>query len=301
MSKYKTGVVRRLVDKGIIKKGQIPPFVGGSIQYETMMGSVAYGVSSDTSDNDIYGFCIPPKEMVFPHLAGEIKGFGTPHKPFEQYQQHHLKEPDVRKEYDISIYSIVKYFQLCMQNNPNMIDSLFTAPKMVLTGTNIANIVRDNRRVFLSKKAWHSFKGYAYSQMNKMRVKDPDPNSKRYDMVKKYGYDVKFAYHVVRLIDEVEQILEHGDIDLMRNSEQLKSIRRGEWKIEEIEEYFNNKQKDLESLYTTSKIPHKPQEAKIKELLLSCLEEYYGSLDGVIERPDRYKQMIDDIRQIVTR
>lgn len=301
MSKYKSGVIRRLVDKGIIKKGQIPPFVYGSVQYETLMGSVAYGVSSDTSDNDIYGFCIPPKEIVFPHLAGEIKGFGTPHKPFEQYQQHHLKEPDRKKDYDISIYSIVKYFQLCMQNNPNMIDSLFTASNMVLTGTGIANIVRDNRKVFLSKKAWHSFKGYAYSQMNKMKVKSPDMGSKRYESVKEHGYDVKFAYHVVRLMDEVEQILEHGDIDLMRNREQLKSIRRGEWKQEEIEDYFVRKEKELETLYVNSKIPHKPQEKKVKELLLNCLEEYYGSLEGVIERPDKYKQMVEDIRQIVGR
>jgi hypothetical protein len=30
---------------------------------------------------------------------------------------------------------------------------------------------------------------------------------------------VKFAYHVVRLIGEVEQILTEGDIDLRRNRE----------------------------------------------------------------------------------
>jgi uncharacterized protein len=89
--------------------------------------------------------------------------------------------------------------------------------------------------------------------MHKRRIKEPQgASSTRYEMIQKYGYDVKFAYHVVRLMDEVEQILEHGDIDLMNNREQLKSIRRGEWKMSEIEEYFARKEKELETLYTSS-------------------------------------------------
>ena len=125
-----------------------------------------------------------------------------------------------------------------MDNNPNMIDSLFTPRTCVLSCSKIGEMVRENRKLFLHKGSWHKFKGYAYSQMNKMRVKDPDQDSRRYEMVQKYGYDVKFAYHIVRLLDEVEQIMTEGDIDLMRNREQLKSIRRGEWEIEDIEEYF---------------------------------------------------------------
>lgn len=48
------------------------------------MGSIAYGVFADQSDRDIYGFCILPKEDVFPHLAGEIPGFGQPKMCFAQ-------------------------------------------------------------------------------------------------------------------------------------------------------------------------------------------------------------------------
>lgn len=298
MSKYKTGVVRRLADKGIISP---PKFVPGAVQYETMMGSVAYGVSSDTSDVDIYGFCVPPKEYVFPHLAGYIPDFSTQVPKFHQWQQHHIKEPDRRKEYDIQIYSIIKYFRLCMDNNPNMIDSLFTPRTCVLSCSKIGELVRENRKLFLHKGSWHKFKGYAYSQMNKMRVKDPDKDSRRYEMVKKHGYDVKFAYHIVRLLDEVEQIMAEGDIDLMRNREQLKSIRRGEWKIEDIEEYFNNKERELESLYTTSKLRHSPDEPAIRDLLINCMEEYYGSLGKAVHVPDKYENMINQIKGILNK
>ena len=151
----------------------------------------------------------------------------------------------------------MKYFQLCMECNPNMIDSLFTPHTCVLHSTRIGSLVRENRRVFLHKGAWHKFKGYAYSQVHKMNSKQP-PEGKRRELVAAYGFDVKYAYHVVRLLDEVEQILTDGDIDLQRNREQLKAIRRGEWTQEDIRNYFTRKERELETLYTGSKLPARP-------------------------------------------
>src|SRR5688500_4528079 len=49
-----------------------PDWLPDNLLYETLMGSEAYGVSSDASDRDVYGICMPPKHMLFPHLAGEI-------------------------------------------------------------------------------------------------------------------------------------------------------------------------------------------------------------------------------------
>ena len=57
-----------------------------------------------------------------------------------------------------------------MQNNPNMIDSLFTRPNCELIVTDIGRKVKDNRKIFLHKGAWHRFKGYAFSQLNKIRT-----------------------------------------------------------------------------------------------------------------------------------
>lgn len=286
-------VTKKLSDKGLISP---PKFVPGSVQYECYMGSVCYGVSSEFSDIDVYGFCIPDKETVFPHLAGEIEGFGKQKKQFGQFQQHHIKDNN-GVEYDLTIYNIVKFFQLCMENNPNMVDALFVPSNLVTTCTHVGDMVRDNRRLFLHKGSWHKFKGYAYSQLHKIRIKTP--NGKRAELVEKYGYDVKFAYHVVRLLGEVEQILSEGDLDLQRNKEQLKSIRRGEWKLEEIEDYFYRNEKNLEKLYIDSKLPHSPDEEAIRTLLFDCLEEFYGSLESAVVREDEATRAIRQIKEIV--
>jgi len=289
----------QLLGKGLLS--QTPAFLETCVQYEVIMGSVAYGVSNDTSDMDIYGFAIPPRDMVFPHLRGEIPGFDEPKPVFTQFQQHHINDKDAMggkgREYDITIYSIIKYFRLLMENNPNIIDSLFVPRNCILYSTQVGELVRENRELFLHKGCWPKFKGYAYSQMHKMSTKQPIGGRKK--IIEAFGYDVKFAYHVVRLLNEVEQILTEKTLVLDRNKEQLKSIRRGEWSLEKIQNYFEKKESELETLYINSDLPDVPNKENIKILLLNCLEQHYGSLDKVINIPGKETRALQDIRSIL--
>jgi uncharacterized protein len=291
---------RTLAEKGALP--DYPKWLPDNIQYETMMGSVAYGVSSDTSDVDIYGFVIPPKELIFPHLAGEIPGFGRQLKRFDQFQAQHIKDPEgTGREYDISLFSIVKFFSLAMENNPNMVDALFTPHTCVLQSTSIAQLVRENRLLFLHKGSWHKFKGYAYSQKSKMFTKTPTEGSNRRADYETYGFDVKAAYHCVRLMLQVEQILTEGDLDLMRHKEQLKAIRRGEWTAEQVNEFFSDKEKSLEELYVKSELRHSPDEGKIKALLVECLQRHYGDLKDAVHLVEKWEQCAREVKEVLSR
>jgi hypothetical protein len=102
-----------------------------------------------------------------------------------------------------------------MENNPTMIDSLFVSERCILYSTIVGDIVRENRHYCSPQGAWQKSKGYAYS--HKMKTKKPVV--KRKETIKKHGFDVKFAYHVVRLLNKVEEILTGTDLDLERNRE----------------------------------------------------------------------------------
>lgn len=278
-----------------------PSWVPGATKYLTIMGSVAYGVSSDTSDTDVYGFCIPRKDIIFPHTIGCIPNYDQPPEKFDEYQQVGVLDPSALagkgRNYDIFIYSIIKYFKLCEDGNPNMIDSLFTPNNCVLINGPVAQLVRDNRRLFLSKRCWQRFKGYAYSQINKMR--NNNPTGKRKELIEKYGYDTKFAYHLVRLMSECEQILTEGDIDLQKNREQLKDVRNGNWSMEEVETYFVAKEKYLEEVYLKSELPQNPDHDKIRKLLLECLAMEYGSIGDAIIEPTSAEKTLDEVYRLV--
>ena len=83
-------IVDKLTSRGLITP---PPHLKNNIHYECLMGSIAYGCSNDASDCDVYGFSIPPKDIIFPHINGYIIGFGRQPKKFEQYQQHGIIDP----------------------------------------------------------------------------------------------------------------------------------------------------------------------------------------------------------------
>lgn len=286
----------------LIKKNLITPpsFVVSNCAYLCLMGSHAYGTANTSdktkkSDFDIYGFCIPPKEIVFP--VNEIIGFGRQKKRFEQFQASHIFDKEKDREYDLTVFNIAKYFTLVMENNPNCIDSLFVPQECILHITQVGNMVRENRKIFLHKGCFDRFKNYSFSQLHKMTTKNPQ--GKRKELREQYGFDVKFGLNVVRLLQECEMILTEGDLDLRRGNEYLKAIRRGEVSEEEIRKWASEKELQLEKLHNDSKLPYGPDENKIKTLLLNCLEHHYGNLSNVITMPDRYKSTLIDIKTLL--
>lgn len=330
-------------------------FLKDNIHYEVVMGSQAYGLADkEQSDTDIVSFCIPPKHYIFPHLSGFIPGFGPKPPSFEQWQKHHICHEG--REYDLTIYGIVKFFELCRQNNPNMVDALFVPENCIIHCTQVGRLVRDNRHLFLSKECWKKFRGYAWSQLKKARscwdnqlyrqlwafekeynipknttfhqAKEasqgtPDEtlahlsleqakkyfslyqegmnHSKRFESRKIHGCDTKFLYHLVRLFDEVEQILMFGDLDLQRAKDFLKAVRRGDISFEQIQAWAEEKDRQLERLYYESSLPAKPPYEALRDLLLQCLEEHYGNLNQAVTVPSELMDVLEQIEQLVWR
>lgn len=288
--------VQLMKQKGLISP---PKWLPQNIHYEVITGSVSYAVSSDTSDMDIVGFCIPPKEDIFPHLRGEIVGFGRQQKRFDVWQEHHIMDKEARQEYDFSIYSIVKFFHLAMENNPNMLDIIHVPQRCVLFSSPVAQMVRDSRQIFLHKGSYHKMRGYAYAQLDKIGTKANSANPKRQADIEKHGFDTKFAYHVVRLLLQAEQILLEHTLDIERNAEILKAIRRGDWTEEKLRSWFDEKEKHLEELYVKSDLRHSPDEDSIKDLLMTCLEHHYGSLDNAVKREVPVERMIAELKLVL--
>ncbi len=349
-------------DRGLLATP--PQFLRNNVHYEVITGSVAYGVSADVSDMDIHGWCIPPKDYVFPHLRGEIEGFGTKGPRFGEFTQHHVKDKDSNTEFDFTIYNVVKFLNLVMMNNPNMIDTMFVPERCVLHITPLGQMVRDRRRTFLHKGAVEKMLGYAHNQlsasdMKKQNVKelldikafeaehklipgtrqedvlselgarvvkpglrsktffgleDVDleqysvlfekmvKKSKRLQSVKKFGYDVKYLYHVVRLVSQCEQILRERDLNLEEDHRRamMKTVRAGEWHLDDVKKWFTEKEREMIKLRDESKLPEKMDEDAVRLLLVNVLETHYGKFkDYELGRPDESKTVLREIGKLI--
>lgn len=328
-----------------------PNFLCTNTMYLTRMGSVAYGVSSDNSDVDIYGVCIPPRDYIFP--PNYIDGFDNKDLNFHQWQCHHVKDPSANGgkgcSYDFSIYNIVNYFKLVSENNPNTLDSLFVRREHIIHITKSWENVRESRKIFLHKGVVHRMRGYAYNQLSSARncIQYVQPirkfeedngishlvtyeqvvnktyknfnesthkeylmlwdigikKTKRFESQKIHNTDVKFLYHVFRLVDQAEFILHHFDLDLQEESRvaKMKAIRKGQFTYDQVAQEFSEAEKRLLDLYNTSALPKSPDRQAIRNLLLVTLEDHYGSLEKFVKYENANDLALKEIRQILNK
>jgi len=124
--------------------------VDNCLIYKVIHGSHAYGFSTEDSDTDIRGICIPPKEY-----------FLSMDRRFDQFEG----------EGDIVIYNIQKFFKLAVECNPNVIELIYIDdPSLVLLETEWSKRIKENRNLFLSTRVKFTFSGYAYSQLHRIKT-----------------------------------------------------------------------------------------------------------------------------------
>ena len=118
--------------------------------YLTRHGSHAYGTSLPTSDLDLRGVCIAPKE----YYLGCSQVF----------------EQAVQQTPDLSIFELRKFLKLAADANPNVLELLHTDDSDHLISTPFFEKLAAHRHLFLSRKAKHTFSGYAVSQLKRINT-----------------------------------------------------------------------------------------------------------------------------------
>lgn len=235
--------------------------------FKIITGSHLYGTNTEKSDIDYFGVCIPPEDFVL----GIYK--------FEQYEERtNPSNSEIKNnpdDVDFTIYSLPKYFKLLMDGNPNILETLFAPEKSFLHHSVLGNEIYANKHIFLSKKAYHKFKGYAEAQKRKVLTKTPI--GLRTQIVKKHGFDVKFAMHCIRLLLFGIELLETGGLKLPTDNKQyLMSIRNGEWQLQNIVEEALKLEKRLDEAFAFStKLPEKPDVEAINKLQIKLFKEHW--------------------------
>lgn len=110
-------------------------------------GSHAYGTNIESSDLDLRGCALNSKTEI---LTNEN---------FNQF---------VNEDTDTTIYSFNKLLSLLSNCNPNCIEILGLKPEHYLYLSPVGQELLDNKNLFLSKRAIHSFGGYATAQLRRL-------------------------------------------------------------------------------------------------------------------------------------
>ena len=233
-------------------------------------GSVAYGTNiPGKSDDDYMGVFVPEEDYCGIGLKGiEQVEFRT-----NPTDSGHRNTP---QDMDCTLYSVKKFIQLLLNNNPNSLESLFYPENCRLYVNHFGQMILDAKDVFVSKKAYHSFKGYSFSQIARLE-RGETKTTGRVDLIEKFGYDVKMASHSIRLYLECNELLSTGGITLpLKENNLVLSIKRGEWsKIDFLAE-AKRLETICDSLYASTKIAHSPNHDAAHELLKKINKDFLG-------------------------
>lgn len=244
------------------------------------VGSIAHGThipntNPDAVDDiDLMGVFIPPADYTL--------GLG-------HWDHWTMKEGEL----DVVIYSLKKYVGLLLKSNPNVLGTLYSEDRHYLVRAAAFRGLQAERDIFAAKTAYDAFIGYARAQLKKMLAPqryEGYMGAKRKELVDRYGYDVKNAAHLIRLMRMCIEFLEEGTLHVDRtgrDAEQLKEIKRGEWRVEEIEFVANTLFSFADSALGLTKLPRFPNYARATALVVAAHEAHYGMyiLSGPREAP----------------
>jgi hypothetical protein len=142
-----------------------------------MSGSHAYGMATPTSDYDYRGIAIAPTSSYiglldkFEQCVDSDKGKHVyTHYPVGMLQD----DPRVEGSRegmapDMQIMELSKFVRLAMDNNPSILEILFTDPKHYVICNPIMETILEKRDSIISKQAKARFCGYALQQLNRIK------------------------------------------------------------------------------------------------------------------------------------
>lgn len=225
-------------------------------------GSIAHGTAGDIIDDiDIIGVFISP----ISHYFGLTR--------FE-----HVERIGVVDKYDFALFEICKYFGLLLKSNPNVLSLLWLPQNFYIIESEWGKQIVKNRQIFMSKKLYKSFGGYAYGQLRRMTHPCTDQafqGKKRRERFEKFGYDCKNASHLIRLLRMGIEALTCGEINVARHdAKQLREIKQGCWTLKQIEIEAERLQHLLDEAFVRCNLPSKPDYEKAEELLINIIKTY---------------------------
>lgn len=183
---------------------------------------------------------------------------------------------------DVVIYELRKFIRLLLKANPNVLSFLWNKPEMFTHCEPIAQELIDNRDLFSTKQAFKSFGGYSKSQLHKMFHQNYQGymGDKRKKLVDKFGYDVKNASHLIRLLRMGIEFLSTGQLTVYRENDrqELIDIKQGKWSAKKVEELGNDLFNRLQDACNASPLPKQPNYHKINNLLVGIMRKYYANI-----------------------
>jgi predicted nucleotidyltransferase len=230
------------VEVGAVASGTAGPDVEAFVIHRVMLGSRAFGLATEDSDEDRRGVFLPPADWHWSLT-----------KPPDQVE---VFAPGV-EEVD---WEIEKFVRLALQGNPNILEVLWSPA--VLLSDETGEELRAIRSAFLSRHLYRTYSGYVLSQFRLMKK----------GFATNRRYKPKHAMHLIRLLHSGIHALREGAVrvEVGEHREELLAIRGGSVPFEEVETRALELDRVFREAYAATKLSEKPDTDRANRFLIAA-------------------------------
>lgn len=229
----------------------------------TEVGSTAHGTGlPDKEDYDELGVMIQPWR--------EVVGIAAEHDTIVYRPGRAEGERSQAGDYDLVVYGARKFAHLAAKGNPSILMMLFGPLRF---STPLGDRLRELAPAFWSDRARARFIGYSRAQRERLLGLRGGAHTNRPELVEQFGYDTKYAMHMLRLGFQGMEYVTSGRLTLPIPGEQgqfLRDVRAGKYTLPEVIERADANEDALKML--RSRAPDEPDYTAINDWLLAVHE-----------------------------
>ena len=222
-----------------------------------LAGSHVHGLNVATSDQDIEAIVVEP--------LCEAWRLGSSWEDIESIGK--IDEATGVKLPDVKYFSLRKWCRMAANGNPNFLLMLFAPKENILHMDVVGSHLRDMKNLFISKGAIKSHLGYMQGQRQRMLNHQntfgggQGRGKPRFELIEKFGYDTKFAMHLLRLGMQGLELANSGKISLPMpepDKRGLLEVRHGEWPLAAVLTMADGLETKMKNAFDSCPLPEKP-------------------------------------------
>lgn len=242
---------------------------------QTQVGSKLHGINlPGGGDDDQMGICVETMEAAV--------GFHE----FEQFikrdaaiREGKSDAPSQPGDMDLTIYGLRKFLRLAMQGNPTIIDLLYVPQKACSVLTEVGKGIQAMAPFILSRQAGKRYLGYLESQRQRLMGERGQKKVNRPELETAFGYDTKYACHMLRLGMQGVQLLTEGRLTIpmkQADQEHLIAVRLGKVSLNDVLQETGDRERELKDLLTESPLDEHPDFDTVEHWMLETYKEAWA-------------------------
>jgi uncharacterized protein len=257
---------------------QLP--LGSTVILRAVVGSTVHGTNvTEQGDRDEIGIAIEPREYVIGLHHWETTVIRT--------------APDGQKsqagDLDLQVHSLRKFCRLAAKGNPTILLPLFVPDDAIVAINELGRELIARRQMFLSRDCGKSFLGYMQAQKARLSGESGGRHGSRPDLIERYGFDVKYAGHIIRLGHQGVELMTTGHMSLpmqAQHREDVLAVRTGQWSLERVLSRAGELERDLRDSLDTGPLPAQTDEGAINAFLSDAYCRAWGVLWHKVEQSE---------------